>query len=72
MKLLTMGAFGMTAICYILSWKLLYGEASSAVAIYCFGPQKTHFISNLIERTVIDITQIDCPPIAEIILPSTS
>jgi hypothetical protein len=51
---------------------VLYREASSAVPIYCFGPQKTHFISSLIERTVIDITQLGCPPIAEISLPSIS
>ena len=48
---------------------VLHREASSAVAIYCFWPQKTHFISSLIERTVIDITQLGCPPIADISLP---
>ena len=35
---------------------VLHREASSAVAIFCFGPEKTHFISSLIERAVIDIT----------------
>ena len=48
---------------------VLRREASSAVAIYCFGPQKTQFISSLIERTVIDITQLGCPPVADISLP---
>jgi len=38
-------------------------EASTAVAIYCFGPQKTQFISGLIERIVIDITRLECPPL---------
>jgi hypothetical protein len=51
---------------------VLHREASSAVAIYCFGPQKTHFVSSLIERTVIDITQLGCPLIAEISLPTIS
>jgi len=47
-------------------------EASSAVAIYCFGPQKTQFISGFIDRTVIDITQLGCPPLADISLPGIS
>jgi hypothetical protein len=37
---------------------LLHREVSSPVAIYCFGPQKTNFISGLFDRTVIDITQV--------------
>ena len=37
---------------------VLHREASSAVAICCFGLQKTEFISDLLERTVIDITQL--------------
>ena len=45
---------------------VLHREASSAVAIYCFEPVKTEFISSLINRTVIDITQLGCPPIADI------
>ena len=48
---------------------VLRREASSAVAINCFGPKKTQFISSLIEHTVIHITQLACPPIAEISLP---
>jgi len=54
MKLLTTGVIGMTLMYYI------QGEASSAVAIYCFRPQKTQFISGLTEHTVIDITQLEC------------
>jgi hypothetical protein len=46
---------------------VLFREASTAVAIYCFGPQKTNFISSLIERTDIDITQLGCPSLADII-----
>jgi len=30
---------------------VLQGEVSSVVAIYCFGPQKTNFISGLIDRS---------------------
>jgi hypothetical protein len=51
---------------------VLHHEASSAVATYCFRPQKTHFISGLTERTVIDITQLGCPPLAEISVPAIS
>jgi len=51
---------------------VVHREASSAVAIYLFGPQKTQFISGLIERTVIDITQLGCPPLANISLPALS
>jgi len=40
---------------HIQSRKLLHSEVSSAVAIYCFGPQKTNFISGLIDRAVFDI-----------------
>jgi len=44
---------------------VVHREASSAVAIYCFGPHKTQFISGLIERTVNDITQLGCPPLTD-------
>ena len=37
---------------------VVQGETSSAVAIYCSGPLKTEFISRLINRMVIDITQL--------------
>jgi len=56
---------------HIQSWKLLHREVSSAVAIYCFGPQKTNFISGLIDRTV-DITQLGCPELTDISLPAIS
>jgi len=56
-------------VLYLELETVLHREASSAVAIYCFGPQKTHFISSLIGRTVIDITQLGCPPITDISLP---
>ena len=51
---------------------VVHSEASSAVAIYCFGPLKTEFISSLINRTVIDITQFGCPLLADINLSTTS
>jgi len=60
-----MRAIGMMAMFYIQSWKLLHREASSAVEVYCFGPQNTEntkFISGLMDR----ITQIGCPPLADI------
>jgi len=47
---------------------LLHRQASSAVAIYCFVPQKTEFIGSFIDRTVIDITQLGCPQLADISL----
>ena len=49
---------------------VLHREVSYAVAIYCFGPQKTNFISGLIDRTVIDITQLCCPELADISQPA--
>ena len=51
---------------------VLHREASSPVAIYCFGPQKTQFISGVMYRTVIDITQPGCPPLADISLQGIS
>jgi hypothetical protein len=47
-------------------------KLSSAVAIYCFGPQKTNSISGLIDRTVIGIIQLGCPELADISLPAIS
>jgi len=44
---------------------VLHHEASSAFAIYCFGPQETQIIRGLVDRTVIDITQLECPPLAD-------
>jgi len=51
---------------------VLHREASSAVTIYCFGPLKTQFIIGLLDRTVIDIIQLGCPELADIILASIS
>ena len=47
-------------------------EASWVVAIYCFGPQKFVYISNLIDRTVIGITQLGCPQHTDISFPTIS
>jgi hypothetical protein len=49
----------------------LHREASSAVAIYWFGPQKTEFIRSFIGHTV-DIAQLGCPQLADISLPAIS
>jgi hypothetical protein len=51
---------------------VLHREVSSAVAIYCFGSQKTNFIICLIDPTVIDISQLSCPELADISLPAIS
>ena len=55
------------AILYSELGTVLQRETSSAVAIYCFGPQKFAFISNFIDRNVIDITQLGCPELGDII-----
>ena len=55
-------------VVYLELETVLHREASSAVAIYCFGPQKTQFIIGLMDCTVIDITQLECPPLADISL----
>ena len=44
---------------------VLHRETSTAVADYCFGPQKTQFISVLVEHTVIEITQLRCLPLPD-------
>jgi len=51
---------------------VLHREASSDVAIYCFGPLKTQFISGFLDRTVIDIIQLGCPELADVSLASIS
>ena len=51
---------------------VLHREVSSAVAIYCFGPEKSNFISGLIDRTVVNITQLGCPEVADVCLPAIS
>jgi hypothetical protein len=51
---------------------VLHRETSTAVAIYCFGHQKTAFISGLIDGTIIDITQLGCPELPDISFPTIS
>ena len=51
---------------------VLYREASSTVVIYCYGAQKTKFISELIQPTVIYITQLGCPDLEDMSLPAIS
>ena len=43
----------------------LHPEASSAVKIYCFGPQKTQFISCIMVCTITDNTQLGYLPLAD-------
>jgi hypothetical protein len=50
---------------------VLHCEVSSAGAIYCFG-QKTNFISGLLDRKTINIIQLGCLVLADIILPTIS
>ena len=45
---------------------MLNRESSSAVAIYCFGSVKAELMSSFLILTVIDITQLGCPLIADI------
>jgi len=40
--------------------------------MYCFGSQKTQFTSGFMERTIIDITQLESPQLADIGLPGIS
>ena len=57
---------------YIDVETVLHRDASTAVAIYCFGLQKTQLICGLLEPTVIDITQLGCPQLADKSLPAIS
>jgi hypothetical protein len=70
-----------SAITHICNWNdgdilyselqtVLHREVSSAVANYCFGYQKTNFISGLIGRKVIDIIELGCPDPADISAPN--
>jgi hypothetical protein len=47
-------------------------EVFSAVAIYCIGPQKSAFISNIFDRAAIDITQLGCPQLSDTNFPTIS
>jgi hypothetical protein len=51
---------------------VLHGEISLAVTIYFFGRQEYKFFSGLIDRTVIDISLLGCPKLADISLPVIS
>ena len=51
---------------------VVHREAPSAVAIYCSEHQKTQFISGFIEHTVIDIPQLECPPLTDMKLSALS
>ena len=47
---------------------LLHREASPAFAIYYYGPLKIKFISGLIDHRVIDISLLEFPELADVIL----
>jgi hypothetical protein len=51
---------------------LLQRESSSAIAVYCVGRLKLAIISNLIKRTVTDVTQLGYPQLAELPFPAVS
>jgi hypothetical protein len=51
---------------------VLHRETASAAAIYCYGTLKADFIGGLIDRTVIDITQLGCPEPIDISYPTFS
>ena len=51
---------------------MLDREELSAVAFYCIGPQKTQFISGLMDSLFIYITHIVCTSLADISLQGIS
>jgi hypothetical protein len=59
-------------ILYSVLENVLHSETSSAAAIYCYGTLKADFIGGLIERTVIDITQLRCKEPVDISYPTFS
>jgi hypothetical protein len=52
-----MGVSGMMVIFYVQSWKMRYIAKYYLLLQFIVGPQKK-FISGLIDRTFIDITQL--------------
>ena len=60
-----MGVIGIMAMYCIQNWKLCYiARHHLPLKSHCFGLQKTQCISGLMDRTVIDITQLGCLPLA--------
>ena len=51
---------------------LLPRYTSSAIVIYCFGPQKSAVINNLLERRIIDIGHLRRQQLADETFPVTS
>jgi len=51
---------------------VVHREASSSIAIYCFGPHKLQFICGFIERTVFHIIQTGCTSPTDKSLPAMS
>jgi len=57
---------------YIQIWKLCYIARHHLPLQSIASGLRRQFISGIIDRTVIDITQLGCPPLADIILPGIS
>jgi hypothetical protein len=51
---------------------LLPRQTSSAIVIYCFGPQKSAIITNFIERRIIDISHLRRQQLADQAFPVVS
>ena len=66
------GLIGILAMYIFRTGNCATSKASSAVAVYCLGPQKTQFIGGIMDRTVIYVTQLGCPPLVDISLQSIS
>ena len=59
-------------MCHIQTWKLCYtGRHHLLLQSIALGFRK-QFISGLLQRTVIDITQLGCPHLADIRLPASA
>ena len=71
-RLLTMAVIGTMVIYYIQRWKLFSSRSLICHCNLLFEPQKTQFTSGLMDRIVIAITQLGCPPLADISLQGIS
>jgi hypothetical protein len=66
--LLTTVVIGMMAMYYIQNWKLCYIARNYLPFQSIASNLRKQYISDLMDRTVIDITQLGCPPLADISL----
>ena len=73
MKLLITVVIGMMVIYYIQSWRLWYIAKHHPLLQSIASDPRIHNLSlEFIECNVIDITQLGCPPLADISLPTIS